>query len=145
MNTSFNINDNILNAINSKGDFVHEVVNQNTPLLTAQFTQSGTTNYTLKVLDKNFSSDITLTRIYPNPSGLPGFYQLISSTPIFGTAAQFYAENIMYFDTNGICSMMHFRWAAPNQIYIEVFDTTNVRKGAEVSDLSFKMWVYPVV
>lgn len=144
MNTSFNINDNILNAINSKGDFVHEVVKQNTPLLTAKFTQSGTTNYTLEVLDQNFSSDITLTRIYPNPSGLPGFYQLISSKPIFRTAAEFYAENIVYLDSIGLLSILSFRWAAPNQIYIEVFDITHARKVANVSDLSFKMWVYPV-
>lgn len=141
MNNSFDINAQINNAINSRGNIVHEVINQNVALLTAKISQSGISSRpSISIMDQNFPSTVVLTRTYVSQ----GVYTLNASEPIFGeNADKFYAENFMYFDIYGTLSIITFVWVSSTSLSIEVFDTTNSAKDIEQNDVPFKLYAYP--
>jgi hypothetical protein len=140
MNYSFDINSQINNAINSRGNIVHEVINQNVALITAKISQNGNTRFALDIMDQNFPSTVILTRAYVSQ----GVYTLTSSEPIFGdNADKFYANNIMYFDTISALSMITFEWDSPTNIFIKSYDVLNAAKEIDQDYVPFKLYVYP--
>jgi len=140
MNNSFDINSQINNAINSRGNIVHEVINQNVALLTAKISQSGITIPIMVIMDQNFASTVTLTFTYVGV----GIYTLTASEPIFGdTADKFYSENTMYFDSGNLIKMLSFIYSTPTEINLESFDIGNVPKEIDQDYIPFKLYVYP--
>lgn len=140
MDYSFDINADINNAINSKGNAVHQVISQNVPLLTAKISQNSTSRFALDIMDQNFPNTVVLTRAYVSQ----GVYTLTASEPIFGdNFDKFYADNVMYFDTTPALSMITFEWDSPTSIFIKSYDTSNSAKEIDQSLVPFKLYVYP--
>jgi hypothetical protein len=140
MNYSFDINSQINNAINSRGNIVHEVINQNVALITAKISQSGSSDPIIDILDKNFASTVTYSCSYVTQ----GVYTLTTSEPIFGdTADKFYAENAMYFDAILTLSMITFEWDSPTNIFIKSYDSSRAAKEIDQNYVPFKLYVYP--
>lgn len=141
MNYSFDINADINNAINSKGNTVHEMVGQNAPLITAKMTQATTAAPSVATLiDINYPSTTTLTFA----RSTTGVYTLTASTPIFGaTADKFYAEKIAYVDTANVFTVLTISYTSSTVLTFTTTNSTGTAKDAKVTALPFRVWVYP--
>jgi hypothetical protein len=141
MNYSYLINLDINNAINSKGDAVHELISQNTPLITAKMTQATTAAPSVATLiDINYPSTTTLT--FARTSA--GLYTLTASTAIFGaSAAKLYSEPLVYVDTAGALTVLTITWTSSTVLTFTATTNAGVAKDAKVTALPFRVWVYP--
>jgi len=141
MNYSFDINADINNAINSKGNTVHEMVGQNAPLITAKMTQATTAAPSIPTLiDINYPSTTTLTFA----RSTTGVYTLTASTAIFGaTADKFYAETIAYVDTANAFTVLTISYTSSTVLTFRTTNSTGAAKDAKVTELPFRVWVYP--
>jgi len=141
MNYSYDINSDINNAINSKGNTVHEVIGQNAPLITAKMTQATTAVPSIATLiDINYPSDTTLT--FARTSA--GVYTLTASTPIFGASAnKFYAEQMCYLDTANALTVLTISYTSSTVLTFTATNNAGTAKDAKVTALPFRVWVYP--